>query len=326
VYTGIDRETGNEVTWRVIRADKRNSKDFVNWYRKLDQIEGLRHPQVVSYLYSELRSNEVILIEEMVTAGSLRSFLKTFNNPKVRVCQSWFLQVLNGLQYLHSKRMIHGKLSCSHIYLNTNTGDIKIGDLAVSHLLKTARWNLLTPRDDIRNFGICLLEVAITQLFIQNSQLKEYLKSLYDRDVRNKRQIEAELLGLIKSKNYKSLVETCLSAKEVDIASLKRHKFFMHEYEGYISDIINKSTLHSPNRIPKQISCPNLRRIKNRNRSLLNVVIRHTVDSYEKVISFTYNMKEDTILGIAEEMKIMEILPEEYIWTVVLQIHKAGII
>ena len=326
MYTGIDRETGNEVTWRVIGTGKRNNKDFVNWYNKLKQIESLRHPQVISYLYSELRTNEVILIEEMATAGSLRSFLKTFNNPKVRVCQSWFLQVLNGLQYLQSKRTIHGKLSCSHIYLNTNTGDIKIGDLAVAHLSKAVRWNLITPRDDIRSFGICLLEVAITQLFIENAQLKNYLKNLYDRDARNKRQIEVELLSLIKSKNYKSLIETCLSAKEVDIASLKKHKFFMHKYEGYISDILNTSPLHSVSRISRQISCPNLKKQKHRNRDLLNAVIRQTIDNYERVISFVYNMKEDTILGIAEEMKAMQILPEEYIWAVVLQIRKAGII
>eukprot|EP00826_Nyctotherus_ovalis_P024086 TRINITY_DN1859_c0_g1_i9.p1 TRINITY_DN1859_c0_g1~~TRINITY_DN1859_c0_g1_i9.p1 ORF type:complete len:332 (+),score=49.30 TRINITY_DN1859_c0_g1_i9:370-1365(+) len=322
MYTGIDRETGNEVAWKVVRANKSGNKDLAGWFKKLKYIESLKHPHVVNYLYSELRANEVTLIEEMVTAGSLRNFLKTFNNPKIRVCQSWLLQILGGLQFLHSRRIAHGKLSCSHIYLNTNTGEIKIGDLAVAQLSKAARWNLITPRDDIRNFGVCLLEVALAQFFMDNTQLKVDFKQLYEGSMR---EVEMKLTSLIKSKKYKNLVEMCLWAKEVDAASLKRHKFFAHEDEGYMSDVLSKAILSLNSE--RKLNKISREAFSSENKgNTLSIVIRQTVDKYEKVISFEYDMEKDTILGIAEEMRTMQILPEKFIWAVVFQIRRASIV
>lgn len=342
VYTGIDRETGNEVTWRVIQTEKLVDKEFNFWLNKLKHIEKLKHPHVVNCLSNELRpNNEVILIEEMMTAGTLRNFLKTFSNPKLRVCQHWFKQLLDGLQFLHSRNIVHGKLTCSHIYLNTNTGDVKIGDLTFAHLSSSAHWNRFTPRNDIRNFGVCLLEVAFTPLFTENDELKTDFKKLYEEDFDSTRKIQTELLKQIKSKKYKNLIELCLFSEDIDILTLKKHKFFTMNCEEYISNVLSRKALLHLNReysfnnktskllkkncidrTTSLIKNDKRKTITNANSHLLNIEIKQTIDNFEKTISFVFNTKKDTIIGITEEMKSMQILPEKYIWAVMLQLRK----
>jgi len=246
MYTGIDRETGNEVTWRVIKPGRFSYADFVSWFQSFKRIENLQHPNVVNYLHSEMRSgNEAILIEEMVTAGSLRSFLTTFNNPKLRICQSWLLQLIDGLEFLHNKHIVHGSISCGHVYLNTNTGELKIGDLALLHMLNLFHGNWKIPHDDIRNFGIVMLEIALTQLFGSNKRIKKQIMQLYDSNIENTRKIQKKLISLFSLKSYISLIELCFNSlpHSITISQLKEHQFFKENIDGYLSDIIKQSTI-----------------------------------------------------------------------------------
>jgi len=41
---------------------------------------------------------------------------------------------LKGLSYLHERDIVHAKLTCESIYINSNNGDIKIGDIGIKHV------------------------------------------------------------------------------------------------------------------------------------------------------------------------------------------------
>jgi serine/threonine protein kinase len=41
---------------------------------------------------------------------------------------------LEGLIFLHEKDIVHGKLTCESIYINSNNGEIKIGDIGIKHI------------------------------------------------------------------------------------------------------------------------------------------------------------------------------------------------
>jgi serine/threonine protein kinase len=53
------------------------------------------------------------------------------NQPRMIVLKNWFRKILEGTKYLHSQNFVHGKLTCESIYINSNCGDIKIGDLGI---------------------------------------------------------------------------------------------------------------------------------------------------------------------------------------------------
>ena len=35
---------------------------------------------------------------------------------------------------MHEKDIVHGKLTCESIYINSNNGEIKIGDIGIKHI------------------------------------------------------------------------------------------------------------------------------------------------------------------------------------------------
>lgn len=60
-----------------------------------------------------------------------------------KAIKNWARQILKGLNYLHSQNppVIHRDLKCDNIFVNGNTGEVKIGDLGLATVLQqpTAR-------------------------------------------------------------------------------------------------------------------------------------------------------------------------------------------
>ena len=52
----------------------------------------------------------------------------------MNVIRIWCQKVLNALQFLHSHDIVHGELSCESVYINSNDGGIKVGDVGIKHI------------------------------------------------------------------------------------------------------------------------------------------------------------------------------------------------
>ena len=99
----------------------------------------------------------------MMTLGSLNEYLCRLKKLGLAVCQNWFKQILTGLSALHSKKIVHGKLNYDHIYINSNTGEVKIGDLIIVKLERIIENQIGNYQmvDDIKQFGLLALEIAL---------------------------------------------------------------------------------------------------------------------------------------------------------------------
>lgn len=118
----------------------------------------------------------------MITGGSLRQYLKRMVKPKLKVIKNWCIEILKGLDYLHTYKIdgkvtpiIHRDIKCDNIFINSNSGEIKIGDLGLSTTMKNSYTSsvLGTPEFmapelyeeyygtevDIYAFGMALLEM-----------------------------------------------------------------------------------------------------------------------------------------------------------------------
>ncbi len=92
--------------------------------------------------------------------------------------KNWAKEILSGLKYLHEFEtpIIHRDIKCENIFINSIDGNIKIGDLGLSCVLRnefahsfSGTPEFMAPeifkgqygvKADIYSFGLCLLEMV----------------------------------------------------------------------------------------------------------------------------------------------------------------------
>jgi WNK lysine deficient protein kinase len=150
---------------------------------EIDLIKKLKHKNIIHFIsgWQNKEKQEVVFITEMITGGSLRSYIKKNKISRLRVIKGWCVEILNGLMFLHEQSpypIIHRDLKCDNIFINSNSGEIRIGDLGLSTPMQNSYTSsvLGTPEFmapelyeehygtpvDVYAFGMCILEM-ITQ-------------------------------------------------------------------------------------------------------------------------------------------------------------------
>jgi hypothetical protein len=112
VYRGLDDDTGREIAWNVIKISKLPKIDRKRISEEIHTLKHMKeHPNIIHFISAWInkQKEEVCFITEMVTAGSLRQYLKKIKRPRLKVLKTWAIQVLKGLSYLHelSPPIIH---------------------------------------------------------------------------------------------------------------------------------------------------------------------------------------------------------------------------
>lgn len=338
VFNGLDRDTGNEVMWRVVKTHgvspsmlPTNVAILSEWVQELKQTTKLECKHLLKNLLCEKRSDqELVFISETISRGSLAAYLMIFKYPKLSVCQTWFKQILEGLKYLHARNITHGHLSCDHIYINSNTGELKIGDLCLVKLpeVMEGRFVFNSPVDDVRCFGLVALEVAFAQL-LAPPKLKKVLQRLHESPFDKK--YAAKLAKHIVDPDYRSLVETCIHASSsTTVADLLAHKFFttVRGKNETLRSIIQKTTKEHDNNGLKShfdliVTKNTLKEVSGNNSHMIDMQITIVNRETASKLKFRYDMNDDTPESLAQEIREAFPFPEEYVLAVKMQIHSA---
>ena len=132
VYMGILR-CGSLVAVKVIdlRADVSPLSSEVRMVQKeVDFIKKLRHPNVIAYkaCYFDRRSKSINIFMEYAVGGSLTSLVKKCSERLSEdVVKRYVAQILQGLEFLHSKGVIHRDIKGENVLLDAN-GRVKLAD------------------------------------------------------------------------------------------------------------------------------------------------------------------------------------------------------
>ncbi|XP_072306097.1 uncharacterized protein wnk3 [Eucyclogobius newberryi] len=185
VYKGLDTETWVEVAWCELQDRKLTKAEQQRFKEEAEMLKGLQHPNIVRFYdswESALRGKKcIVLVTELMTSGTLKTYLKRFKVMKPKVLRSWCRQILKGLHFLHTRTppIVHRDLKCDNIFITGPTGSVKIGDLGLATLMRTsfAKSVIGTPEFmapemyeehydesvDVYAFGMCMLEMATSE-------------------------------------------------------------------------------------------------------------------------------------------------------------------
>ncbi|XDV51339.1 hypothetical protein PO909_020228 [Leuciscus waleckii] len=185
VYKGLDTETWVEVAWCELQDRKLSKAERQRFKEEAEMLKGLQHPNIVRFYdfwESPVKGKKcIVLVTELMTSGTLKTYLKRFKVMKPKVLRSWCRQILKGLHFLHTRTppIIHRDLKCDNIFITGPTGSVKIGDLGLATLKRAsfAKSVIGTPEFmapemyeehydeavDVYAFGMCMLEMATSE-------------------------------------------------------------------------------------------------------------------------------------------------------------------
>ena len=236
VYRAYDTQEGIEVAWNVVNLSgvpKSERNRIVNEVRLLER---LHHHNIISFHGSWVNRErqEVNFVTEILSSGTLKSFIKKVQVIRWKIAKRWAVQILKGLEYLHSQDppVIHRDLKCENIFINGTSGDLRIGDLGLSTVHRNGRVlsvlgtpEFMAPdmyeetsydeKVDIYAFGMCMLEIFTKEIpYSECSNPAQIYKKVSNGDL-------PEVLSRLQSRHAREFVILCLGYKDANGAYVR---------------------------------------------------------------------------------------------------------
>ncbi|KAL4630874.1 serine/threonine-protein kinase WNK4 [Arapaima gigas] len=245
VYKGLDTETTVEVAWCELQTRKLTKAERQRFSEEVEMLKGLQHPNIVRFYdswKSTIKGHKcIVLVTELMTSGTLKTYLKRFKEMKLKLLQRWSQQILKGLHFLHTRTppIIHRDLKCDNIFITGPTGSVKIGDLGLATLKSAsfAKSVIGTPEFmapemyeekydeavDVYAFGMCILEMTTSEYPYSECQ---NAAQIYRKVTSG---IKPDSFFKVKVPELKEIIEGCIRMNKDErytIQDLLEHTFF----------------------------------------------------------------------------------------------------
>ncbi|XP_074565495.1 mitogen-activated protein kinase kinase kinase 1-like isoform X2 [Curcuma longa] len=142
----------------------------------LSQFE---HENIVQYYGTDKEESKLYIFLELVTQGSLASLYQKYRLQNSQV-SSYTKQILNGLNYLHGRNVVHRDIKCANILVHVN-GSVKLADFGLAkeitkfNVLKSCRGSVywMAPEHFLR---LLILKECMDELLIYGVLVARFWK------------------------------------------------------------------------------------------------------------------------------------------------------
>ena len=261
VYRGLDTESGVAVAWCELQEKKLSKSERQRFREEAEMLKGLQHPNIVRFYDSwevqksaGVNKKYIVLVTELMTSGTLKTYLKRFKKINQRVLKSWCRQILKGLHFLHTRSppVIHRDLKCDNIFITGPTGSVKIGDLGLATLKNKsfAKSVIGTPEFmapemydehydegvDVYAFGMCMLEMATSEYPYSECTGPA---QIYKKVVNG---IRPQSIEKVENPEIRDVIDGCIKLNKDERPSMKQllmHEFFAED-TGFKLEILDR--------------------------------------------------------------------------------------
>ncbi|KAK0198191.1 kinase-like domain-containing protein [Armillaria mellea] len=138
VYLGCNANTGEIIAVKQVELPKKQH-DRTNQQMEVanalkfesETLKDLEHPRIVRYLGYEESPESLNIFLEYVPGGTIESCLFQHGRFSEGLTKSFTSQILEGLEYLHCRGIIHRDLKAANILVD-HLGNCKISDFGIS--------------------------------------------------------------------------------------------------------------------------------------------------------------------------------------------------
>ena len=189
VYCGLSSNSGEIVAIKLY--DNISNLKVEKICDKIKDLYYLNHPNLIraiplidsSNLINFNGKKTLSIIYEISNGDNLKDLINKFGELSEVIIQKYTIDILQGLQYLHSRNIIHKNIKSSNILVDSN-GTIRISDSLIDNIIlgdgKEIYDNLING-NNLLNDKDKYIDFNIPNFFIQNCQKNNFeINQSYD--------------------------------------------------------------------------------------------------------------------------------------------------
>ena len=130
VYKAIDKTTNKTVAVKIMRLDEEEEGVASTTLREVAVLKKMNHPNIVSLIDAFVQDQQLTIVLEFLQTD-IRKYLKSSGRVTSNLLKSYAFQLLAGVYYLHTHRVIHRDIKPENLLIDEK-GYLKICDFGLS--------------------------------------------------------------------------------------------------------------------------------------------------------------------------------------------------
>ena len=165
------------MAWSDVSTEGATPEEMQQFSNEVEILRAVDSEYIIHYYDSwvDKEKEKVVIITQYMPSGTILKYIRN-KNVSIHAIKKWAVQILKGLNYLHSRDppIIHKDLKCANLFIDGVVSMIRIGDLGLashsnreSPISGTLPYmapeiidsNVYNEKTDMYAFGMCLLEI-----------------------------------------------------------------------------------------------------------------------------------------------------------------------